>query len=121
MNAPQTYVQTPEAKAAYDARWQRVMDCVALKQPDRMPIAMFATFWLAKYGGISYRQLMYDYEKTKEIAERAILEFEPDAHSPMMLAIAAGPALEAIGFKQLQWPGHGVATTSPISISTANT
>ena len=41
MNAPQTYVQTPEAKAAYDARWQRIMDCVALKQPDRMPVSMF--------------------------------------------------------------------------------
>jgi hypothetical protein len=52
MNAPQTYIQTPEAKTAYDARWQRVMDCVALKQPDRMPIAMFATFFLAKFGGV---------------------------------------------------------------------
>ena len=66
MNAPQIYVQAPEAKA-YDTRWQRVMDCVALKQPDRMPVAMFATFWLAKYGGITNRQLMYDYEKVKEI------------------------------------------------------
>jgi hypothetical protein len=33
--------QTPEAKGAYDARWQRVMDCVNLKQPDRMPTALF--------------------------------------------------------------------------------
>jgi uroporphyrinogen-III decarboxylase len=29
------FEQTPEAKLAYDARWQRIMDCVALKQPDR--------------------------------------------------------------------------------------
>ena len=36
MNAPQSTVQTPEAKAAYDARWKRVMDCVALQQPDRI-------------------------------------------------------------------------------------
>ena len=100
MNAPQTYVQSPAAKAAYDARWQRVMDCVALKQPDRMPTAFMATFWLAKYGGISYRQLMYDYEKTKELAERAMLEFEPDAPAPTMLAIATGNAMEAIGYTQ---------------------
>lgn len=105
--------QTPEAKAAYDARWQRVMDCVALKQPDRMPIGMLPTFWLAKYGGISCRQLMYDYETTKALAERAVLEFEPDIHSPMVLATASGNALEAIGFKQLQWPGHGVGDDQP--------
>ena len=113
MTAPQTYVQTPQAKAAYDARWQRIMDCVNLKQPDRMPVAMLATFWLARYGGISYRQLMYDYGKTKEISERAILEFQPDAPSPTVLAVATGRALEAIGFKQLQWPGHGVRDDQP--------
>jgi len=113
MNAPIVDIQTPEARAAYQARWQRVMDCVNLKQPDRMPTAMMATFWLAKYGGVSHRQLMYDYETTKEIAERAILEFEPDAPSPMVLAVAGGRALEAIGFKQLQWPGHGVRDDQP--------
>ncbi len=113
MNAPRADIQTPEARAAYDARWQRVMDCVNLKQPDRMPVALLATFWLARYGGISYRQLMYDYEKTREIAERAILEFEPDAPSPAVLAVAGGNAFEAIGFKQLQWPGHGVRDDQP--------
>ena len=105
--------QTPEAKAAYDARWQRIMDCVALKQPDRMPIGMQPTFWLAKYGGITCKQLMYDYETTKAIAERAVREFEPDLHSPLVLATASGNALEAIGFKQLQWPGHGVGDDQP--------
>ncbi len=113
MTAPQTYFQAPAAKAAYDARWRRVMDCVNLKQPDRMPTAFMATFWLAKYGGISYRQLMYDYDKTKEIAERALLEFEPDAPAPTILAIATGRAMEAIDFKQLQWPGHGARDDQP--------
>ncbi|HYA07170.1 MAG TPA: uroporphyrinogen decarboxylase family protein [Xanthobacteraceae bacterium] len=113
MNAAESYVQSPAAKAAYDQRWQRVIDCVNLKQPDRMPTAFMATFWLAKYGGISYRQLMYDYEKTKEIAERAFFEFEPDAPAPTILAIATGNALEAIDFKQLKWPGHGVRDDQP--------
>ena len=89
------------------------MDCVNLKQPDRMPVSMFATFWLAKYGGITNRQLMYDYEKVEEIGERAILEFEPDAHSNLVLQCALGPSLDAVGFKQLQWPGHGVSDTQP--------
>ncbi len=100
--------QTPEAKLAYDARWQRIIDCVALKQPDRMPVAMYATFWLAKYGGITYKELMYDYEKTAAIAERAVLEFEPDACIALVGASALGKVFEATGYKQVQWPGHGV-------------
>lgn len=110
MNAPE---QTPAAKAAYDARWQRIMDCVALKQADRMPVIMYATYWLAKYGGISYKELMYDYEKTKKIAEQAVLEFEPDACISLPGAIALGNIFEATGYKQLQWPGHGVGDNQP--------
>jgi uroporphyrinogen-III decarboxylase len=111
--APAPIPEAPEAKVAYEARWQRVMDCVELRQPDRMPVAMLATFWLAKYGNISCRQLMYDYDKVDELATRAILEFEPDIHSPFMLACATGRTIEAMDFKQLQWPGHGVADDQP--------
>lgn len=106
-------VQTAEAKVAYDARWKRILDCVALKQADRMPVIMYATYWLAKYGGISYKELMYDYEKTKEIAERAVLEFEPDACISLVGASALGRVFEATGYKQLQWPGHGVGDNQP--------
>jgi uroporphyrinogen-III decarboxylase len=103
----------PTGQAGYDARWQRFMDCVALKQPDRMPVVLYGTFWLAKYGGITCKQLMYDYEKTAEIAERAVLEFEPDAVSAMVMQNAIGPVLELADFKQLQWPGHGVGDNQP--------
>jgi hypothetical protein len=100
-------------RAAFDRRWQRIMDCVALKQPDRMPVALYATFWLAKYGNISCRELMYDYDKTKAISLRAIEEFEPDAVGPLVIGTALGRALEAADFKQLQWPGRGVGDHQP--------
>jgi len=99
--------------SAFDTRWQRIIDCVALKQPDRMPVAFYSTFWLARYAGITCRELMYDYEKVREIGERAVLEFAPDVVSPLLLTATAGPSLEAIGFKQLQWPGHGVGDDQP--------
>ena len=105
--------QPPAADAAYDSRWQRLMDCVSLQQPDRMPVAMYATFWLAKYGGISKRELMYDYEQTAQIAERAVLEFEPDGVSALFAGSALGRVLEAVDYKQLQWPGHGVGDHQP--------
>jgi hypothetical protein len=113
MKPPTVDIPSPEARAAYDARWQRVMDCVALKQPDRMPTAMFCTFFLAKYGGVSHRQLMYDYATAKQLGERAILELEPDMHNPLLLNVAMGPILDATGYKQLNWPGHGVADDQP--------
>ncbi|HMR71871.1 MAG TPA: hypothetical protein PKA84_16755, partial [Rubrivivax sp.] len=61
-----------DARVAYDARRQRLLDCIALKQPDRMPVALYGTFWLAKYGGITCKELMYDYEKTAAVAARAV-------------------------------------------------
>ena len=105
--------QTAETKHAYDARWQRVMDTVALRRPDRMPVALHPMFWLARYAGISYRELMYDYERTKQIAEEVVLALDPDIYAPIVINTALGPSLEAIGFKQVQWPGHGVGDNSP--------
>jgi hypothetical protein len=100
-------------QAAYDARWQRIIDLVELRQPARMPIVLFATFWIAKYGNISCKELMYDYEKNRAVAERAILEFDPDAYAPLVLLTASGRSLEALEYKQLQWPGHGVSDQQP--------
>jgi hypothetical protein len=108
-----TLEQTPAAKAAYDARWQRIMDCVALKQPARMPVMFYCTFWLAKYGGLTHKELMNDYERNQEVCERAVLEFEPDATHSLVQSTAMGRSLEAIGFKQVQWPGHGVGDDQP--------
>ncbi len=106
--------ETPEAKAAFDKRWQRLLDLVELRTPDRMPTVLYATFWLAKYGGMSCKEQMYDYEKTKALGEQAVLEFDPDIVSPAMVAgTIYGPSLELMDFKPLQWPGHGVGEFQP--------
>ena len=95
-----------------DKRMQRIQDCVALKQPDRLPVGLQTTHWLAKYGGISYKEMMYDQDKGHEIALRACEEFQPDWYE-CHAAIGTGPMFERIGFKQLEWPGHGVSDNSP--------
>ena len=106
--------EAPEAKAAFDKRWQRIIDLVELRTPDRMPVALYATFWMAKYGGISCKQLMYDYETTRALGEKAVLEFEPDVAAAAMVAgVIYGPSLEVLDYKPLQWPGHGVGDHQP--------
>jgi hypothetical protein len=100
---------TSETRASFDARWRRVLDCIELRTPDRMPTALFATFWLARYGGVSCQRLMYDYEHTKDLALRAAQEIDADIVAPAMVAATIyGPTLDAMDFKQLQWAGHGV-------------
>lgn len=113
MSADQLVASRDDNKVAYEDRWRRIMDCVALNQPNHMPVVLYATFWLAKYGGISCKELMYDYEKSKAIAEKAVLEFEPDIVSTMVAQNAVGPILDLADSKQLEWPGHGVGDNQP--------
>ncbi len=98
----------PAVKVEFGKRWQRVADCIAGRTPDRMPVSLIASFWFAKYGGISCRQLMYDYEASNAISERAILELEPDIGGGAGTTTAWGRVLDKIDFKQLEWPGHGM-------------
>ena len=54
------------------------------------------------------------FEKAKaELGERALIELEPDVHNPLLLNTAAGPVLDAVDYKQLIWPGHGVRDDQP--------
>lgn len=107
------YPQSDVARAAYDARWARILACARLEQPDRMPVAMHAFFWPANHGGITYRQMMHDYDACKRVCFDAVMDFEPDAVYPMVMATASGRALEKLDFKQVQWPGHGVGDMQP--------
>ncbi len=102
----------PAVKVEFDKKWQRVADCIAGRTPDRMPVSLIAGFWFAKYGGITCRQLMYDYATANEISERGILELDPDIAGGAGVTAAWGALLDKIDFKQLEWPGHGVAENS---------
>lgn len=102
-----------DVKLAFDTRWTRIADCIALRTPDRMPISLTGSFWYAKYGGISCRQFMYDYETNVKICEQAILEFDPDCGSGASMATLWGPILDKVDFRQLEWPGHGVGDNVP--------
>ena len=114
MNAQtEPYPQSEAAKAAYEARWQRILACARLEQPERMPVAMQSFFWPATYGGITFEELMHDYDQCKQVCFDAVAEFEPDGVYPMVLGTAMGRAMEKLDFKQLQWPGHGVGPMQP--------
>ena len=99
---------------AYETRWQRIIDCVHLKQPDRMPVPLWAFFWFAKYdGSVTFRDLMYAPQRCLEIVERATLELDPDMVVPIVTQIGWGATADVAGLRTFQWPGHGVGENRP--------
>jgi len=55
---------------------------------------------------MSCEQAMYDYQGLSAAMRKAILELQPDAYVPAHLMLSLGPAMEIMGYRQLQWPGH---------------
>ncbi|MEW6666090.1 MAG: uroporphyrinogen decarboxylase family protein [Thermodesulfobacteriota bacterium] len=93
----------------FQERTKRVQDAIELKVPDRIPVMGSFTFFPAKYAGITFQEVMYDYDKLDLAAEKTILDFQPDMFQNPYGTIAVGPTFEILDYRQLRWPGHGVA------------
>ncbi len=89
----------------YQERLKRYEDAVALKVPDRVPITIQWGFFPARYAGITFEEYMYDYEKASQAAIKVHEDFQPDVTESPYSTRVIGNTMEAIGFKQLRWPG----------------
>jgi hypothetical protein len=98
---------TPQAEQDYRKRSRRISDAIQLKVPDRVPIAPQVAFFSAFYSGMTPQDLMYDTDKAYEAFKKVALDFQWDTATNHLNALS-GPMLEALDYKQLQWPGHGV-------------
>ena len=89
-------------------RSARFEDASALRKPDRIPIFMPVSFFLADWGGVSHQQLLEDHDKRQQLLERAALHFQPDS----ILGVFNDPrAALALGDRMTKWPGHGLPET----------
>ena len=93
------------AEQLFAERNQRVMDAIALKQPDRVPLMLGYGFLLAELGGITKQELYENSEKAQELLEQAAQRFEPDTqlgfwHTPEPSRI--------LGDQMTKWPGLGL-------------
>ena len=91
----------------FKERIKRFNDAVQLKQPDRVPIAPFISFFPANYYGLSFEKAMHDYDALTGALKKFVLEFQPDAFADTFRIMAWAPTLEILDYKQLVWPGHG--------------
>jgi hypothetical protein len=92
----------------YREREKRVMDAIALKRPDRVPLFPCTNLMAVKYAGITPAQAFYDYDAWFEANAKMNIDLEPDIYWP---AIAAYPgrSFDALQLRQLKWPGGGGA------------
>lgn len=91
----------------YAERVKRLEDAIQLRIPDRVPIAFSVGYFPAKYTGVTCADAYYNPAKWKEAVKKTVVDFEPDAC--LTVGPDSGGALEALDFKQLKWPGHGIS------------
>ena len=99
------------AEELFAEREKRVADATALRRPDRVPILPFFAFYICRHAGMTAREVMYDPDKLFKAQWDTLLDLQPDMDNNPFGLRFLGPFLEAVDFKQLQWPGHGVAAT----------
>lgn len=92
----------------YHERKKRMDDAIALRVPDRVPIwFQDASFFPAKYAGITFKEAMYDSDKVFSAYKRTFLDFEPDFFfNPGHALHTPGEALEIMDCKQVLLPGQ---------------
>ena len=97
-------------KTLYVDRAKRIENAVALRKPDRVPIVLeFGTF-VARYAGITFREMLYDREKCLQAYRKTATDLEPDAF--LCLPFDSGEAMETIGTRIMKWPGHELSPNS---------
>lgn len=94
---------SPQAKADYQARVKRMADACLMKMPDRVPIIPMLGNFPPAYCGYSQKDVLYDVDKTIDVAMRTTLDFQCDVKfSP---AAPMGRLYELIDTKLRTWPG----------------
>ncbi len=92
----------------YHEREKRVQTAIQIKEPDRVPIVVYFSFFPARYTGITCQEAMYDSKKMMSAWIKTIADFEPDMYENPFISRFLGRILDILDFKQLRWPGHGV-------------
>jgi hypothetical protein len=89
-------------------REKRLMDAIALRKPDRVPIFMGFSYFPAKFvKGVTTRDAWYDFKKWKEAYLKTALYFQPDTCG--LFFNQSGSVLEEMDNRTMVWPGHGTS------------
>jgi uroporphyrinogen-III decarboxylase len=100
----------------YAEREKRVLDTVALREPDRVPVVLNEGVFAARYAGLPVSVMYYDNMAYRDACRKMILDFEPDlcqATGPATAGAGSGRALELLESKIQRWPGGNLPDDVP--------
>jgi hypothetical protein len=105
--APKNAVfNTPEIEALYQKRAQRILDAVALREPDEVPVYFLAEGYVMAHGKLPSKAAFYDIEQF--ICALLSLHESYKLDYRILSFIQSGPALDILGMRQIRWPGSMV-------------
>jgi uroporphyrinogen-III decarboxylase len=94
--------KTPEE--LYQERNKRIADAIALRVPDRVPVAPVDSGFFVKNAGLTWDEVMYDVEKAKSASKKTITEMDFDAYWPPGI-FTPGTVADKLDLRQLKWAG----------------
>ncbi len=96
-----------ENQAKFDAKWKRIRDAIALREPDRVPIAPSPAIYPYLHAGYTMTDVIYDetMEKASQAMIRYLTEFDPDNGTALGNYVAEGRLLELQDPTNYAWSG----------------
>ncbi len=92
---------------SYQSRFQRVMDAVQLKEPDRIPLVPVMECFPVYYGGGTIQECLYDWTKAGPCFDKFFADFKPDlGWDPIMMYPVK--FMEEAGITWFRWPGKHI-------------
>lgn len=91
----------------YKERVQRILDVIALKKPDRIPVFGPYQLYPYTYADTLFKDAMNDYSVAGKAAHKFLDDFEPDADFGPIMAFPAKP-MKSLGLEWFRWPGNGL-------------
>jgi uroporphyrinogen-III decarboxylase len=108
LSAPGITFSGPEAKKGFEARVTRLVKCLRLEKPDRVPCILPAGQFPLHYAGTTTRIAMYNYEEMKRAWRMFQRDFDSDTCVAPTFDVSSGRTNEIIQTQMMKWPGHGL-------------
>ena len=98
---------TPENQAKFDAKWKRIRDAVALKEPDMVPITPSPAIYPYLHAGYTMTEVIYDetMEKASNAMFKYLNDFDPDNGTTLGNYVAEGRLMELQSPTNMAWSG----------------
>jgi hypothetical protein len=102
----------PDNQALYQDRWKRILDTIALKKTDRVPITPLVDVFPIRCYNVLMKDAIEDYSLLDEASLRFHREYQPDSAESPYFPLGIFKTLRALDFRTLKWAGNGLPDNS---------